>query len=174
MVLKRLIKSIFHALSGVREWSETPSEKSLQKQEKAEQQHNATPAEQEILLDAPKEEKVSEIHSIWEYIKIRDNTQAHHLTSVIGFEWVEMREIRRRIKEQFGMEYMNERSLYPYIKTFTDCGLFESSDVGGTRKWRKKEIIISPKGEEKKPAAPIEFKEREKKKEKDNGTAKQE
>ena len=81
--------------------------------------------------------------SVWDYLQFRENTQAMHLSKVIGFEeWVSMREILRRIKELFNAEYQNEKSLYPYLKSLTDIGLFETSDVGGTRKWRKKEILI--------------------------------
>lgn len=84
-----------------------------------------------------------EIHSWWDHIKIQDNTQAQHIISVVGFdEWVTMDEILRRIKEIFGAEYQNERSLYPYIKTLVDCGLLEISNIGGKRKWRKKDLII--------------------------------
>jgi len=91
-------------------------------------------------------EEQSEIHSIWDHLKFVENTQAFHLASVIGFEeWVSMDEIMRRVKELFNTEYQNERSLYPYIKTLVDCGLFEVSNVGGKRKWRKKELLIALK-----------------------------
>lgn len=87
-----------------------------------------------------------EIHSLWDYIKIQDNTQAQHIVNVIGFdEWVTMEEIQRRIQEIFGISYQNERSLYPYIKTLVDCGLLEISNVGGKRKWRKKDLLIKLK-----------------------------
>ena len=91
-------------------------------------------------------EEQNEIHSIWDHLKFVENTQAFHLVSVIGFEeWVSMDEIMRRVKELFNTEYQNERSLYPYIKTLVDCGLFEVSNVGGKRKWRKKELLIALK-----------------------------
>lgn len=87
-----------------------------------------------------------QIHSWWDHIKIQENTQAQHIISVVGFdEWVTMDEILRRIKEIFGAEYQNERSLYPYIKTLVDCGLLEISNIGGKRKWRKKDLIIKLK-----------------------------
>jgi hypothetical protein len=98
--------------------------------------------------ETPKEASVGpqEIHSVWDYLDFRENTQAHHLTSVIGFEeLVDMDEIRRRIQEQFHVEYKNERSLYPYLKTLVDIGLFETLDVGGKRKWRKKTVLIRRK-----------------------------
>ena len=94
--------------------------------------------------EQPKEEYI--IKSIWDFIQLLPNTQAYHLVKVIGFEeWVSMDEIRRRIKELFGVEYKNERSLYPYIKTLVDCGLFETSNIGGKKRWRKKEILITAK-----------------------------
>ncbi len=95
-------------------------------------------------------EKIEEIHSIWDYIKLNENTQAFHISSVIGFEeWISMEEILRRIKELFGMDYKNQRSLYPYIKTLVDCGFVETSNVGGKKKWRKKDILIKIEKEKK-------------------------
>ncbi len=86
------------------------------------------------------------IEDLWNYIDPAKNTQAHHALSVIGFdEWVDMEEIRNRIKSMFFIEYKNEKSLYPYIKTLTDIGLLESTSVGGKRKWKKKEIVIKLK-----------------------------
>jgi len=96
-------------------------------------------------------EEREEIHNIWDYLRFIENTQAFHLVSVIGFEeWIAMEEIKRRIKELFNIEYKNERSLYPYIKTLVDCGLFEVSNVGGKRKWRRKELIVAVKSRKKK------------------------
>lgn len=93
-------------------------------------------------LTAPRPEK-EEFHSIWNFLEIRENTQAFHLKEVIGFEeWVDMEEIRRRIFELFGIQYKNERSLYPHLKTLVDLNLFETTDVGGRRKWRKKDLFL--------------------------------
>jgi len=84
-----------------------------------------------------------EIASIWDYLEFNDNTQAAHLSSVIRFdEWVSMDEIRRRIWDLFQIDYKNERSLYPYLKTMVDLGLIETSNIGGKRKWRKKDLLI--------------------------------
>jgi len=45
------------------------------------------------------EQDVEEIHSVWDYIKLNENTQAFHLSAVLGFEeWISMDEILRRIK----------------------------------------------------------------------------
>lgn len=102
------------------------------------------PEEREKIYEA-KEEDV-EIHSLWDFLKTVENTQAHHLLSILSFsEWITMDEIKRRIKEIFGVEYQNDRSLYPYIKTLGDVGLLESINVGGKRKWRKKDLIIKLK-----------------------------
>ena len=123
----------------------------------------------EIIINKPKKEVITEesyIHNpieendkeniyfedIWEHINPVNNTQAHHILSVIGFnEWVDMDGIRIRIKEMFYIEYKNEKSLYPYIKTLTDVGLLENTSVGGKRKWKKKELVIKlkPRIEEK-------------------------
>ena len=105
-----------------------------------------------ISVDKTTEEaQMPEIHSVWDYLKTNENTQVFHLSKVIGFdEWVSMEEIRRRILEIFGAEYKNSRSLYAYIKALTDLGLFETSNIGGTRKWRKKELLIKVLSKKKK------------------------
>ncbi|HLC92959.1 MAG TPA: hypothetical protein VJH23_04580 [archaeon] len=91
-------------------------------------------------------EEIEEIHSIWDYIKMNEHTQAAHISSVLGFdEWISMEEILRRIREIFGMDYKNDRSLYPYIKTLVDVGLVETSSVGGKKKWRKRDVLIKLK-----------------------------
>ncbi len=96
----------------------------------------------EVSIYSQKEEP-EEIHSIWDYIKMNEHTQAAHIASVLGFdEWISMDEILRRIREIFGMDYKNDRSLYPYIKTLVDVGLVETSSVGGKKKWRKRDILI--------------------------------
>lgn len=93
----------------------------------------------EILL----EEDIEEIHTVWDYLKFQENTQAFHISSVIGFEeWISMEEMRRRIKDVFGIDYLNNRSLYAYIKTMGDIGLFEIINTGGKRRWRKRELLI--------------------------------
>ena len=97
----------------------------------------------EPLTIYPQEPLVEEIHSLWDYLKIRDNTQAYHIIKVVGFEeWVAMEEILRRVRELFSVEYKNERSLYPYIKTLVDCGLMETTNFGGKQRWRRKDLII--------------------------------
>ena len=90
-----------------------------------------------------KEDLETHIMSIWDVLKCNEHTQAYHLVSVIPYdEWVDMDEIRRRIWDLFQIEYKNDRSLYPYLKTMVDLGLIETSNIGGKRKWRKKDLLI--------------------------------
>lgn len=94
--------------------------------------------------------KGAEIRSIWDFLQFNEHTQAFHLASVIRFdEWATMDEIRRRIFELFQIDYENERSLYPYLKTMVDIGLIETNNIGGKRKWRKKDLLIKIEKEEK-------------------------
>ncbi len=100
-------------------------------------------AKEEVYSKNAPEKKEVRLLSVWDILKFNDNTQASHLSSVIRFdEWVTMDEIRRRIFELFQIDYQNERSLYPYLKTLVDIGLIESSNIGGKRKWRKKDLLI--------------------------------
>lgn len=148
MVLKKIIRLWLDFFKDIKEWSQEP--------EAGKKEHPP------VAVPPPKPEaNIQEIHSIWDYLKIRENTQADHLTNVIGFEWIEMQEIRRRILEQFEMEYKNERSLYPYIKTFTDTGLFESTDIGGKRKWRRRNILVTAAVKQKETEQPIEAKSKQ-------------
>jgi len=128
--MKKIVRVVINFLRKISDW--------------AEEKHEEEKVYEEF------EEELEEIHSIWDYLSFKENTQAAHLSIVIGFEeWVSMKEIMRRIKELFGAEYKNERSLYPYIKTLVDVGLFETSNVGGVMKWRKKDLIIKVKEEKK-------------------------
>ncbi|MBU0635819.1 hypothetical protein KKE06_02225 [Candidatus Micrarchaeota archaeon] len=131
MSFKSQIQGLFRRILGVSEG--TPPEKLIEPQKPV--------FKDEFSKDEPSE--IEEIHSIWDFLVLRENTQAFHLTQVIGFdEWVEMEEIRRRILELFGIHYKNERSLYPHLKTLSDLGLFETTDTGGKRKWRKKVLLV--------------------------------
>ena len=103
---------------------------------------------QMAVVSEPK--KSVEVRSIWDFLQFNEHTQAFHLASVIRFdEWATMDEIRRRIFELFQVDYENERSLYPYLKTMVDIGLFETNNIGGKRKWRKKDLLIKIEKEEK-------------------------
>ncbi len=96
-----------------------------------------------IYAEGEETKKETEIISIWDVLKLTEHTQAYHLVSVISFdEWISMDEIRRRIWDLFQIDYKNERSLYPYLKTMVDIGLIETSNIGGKRKWRKKDLLV--------------------------------
>ena len=60
-------------------------------------------------------------------------------------DWLDMDQIREKIKNLFFIEYKHEKSLYPYIKTLVDVGLLETTSVGGKRKWKKKNLSIKTK-----------------------------
>jgi len=125
MVLKTIARKIIGFFHKIEEWSQTESAVIYDTRETA----------------GP--DSIEEIHSVWDYLNFRPNTQAYHLASTLGFEeWVDMGEIRRRVKELFGVEYKNERSLYPYLKTLTDIGLMENSSAGGRMHWRKQDLSI--------------------------------
>jgi hypothetical protein len=90
------------------------------------------------------------IISVWDVIKCNEHTQAYHLVSVIPFdEWIDMFEIKRRIWDLFQIEYKNDRSLYPYLKTMVDLGIIETANIGGKRKWRKKDLLVKIEKKEK-------------------------
>lgn len=111
---------------------------------------NGTEVAPGIVYEEKKENltKIS-VLSVWDILKFTEHTQAFHLVSVIRFdEWVTMDEIRRRIYELFQVDYQNERSLYPYLKTLVDIGLVETTNIGGKRKWRKKDLLIKTEEKE--------------------------
>jgi len=53
-----------------------------------------------------------------------------------------MEDLKNRIKLQYNIEYQNEKSLYPYIKTLTDINLIKLNNTGKKRTWKKNVIII--------------------------------
>jgi hypothetical protein len=122
------------------------------KEENKEKIYNEKEEEKETL-----DEKEIEILSIWDIIKCNEHTQAYHLVSVIPFdEWIDMFEIKRRIWDLFQIEYKNDRSLYPYLKTMVDLGLIETNNIGGKRKWRKKDLLIESSKKKEKEKISIE------------------
>ena len=137
MVIKSMVRALIKIGAKIKSWAE----------------------EKEVSVYAENtEETEKEIRSLWDFLSFTENTQAYHLVNVLGFDdWADMEEIRRRIKELFGVEYKNERSLYPYLKTLVDINLIETMNIGGRRKWRKKELLFEVEKETKK-------KEEEKKK----------
>jgi hypothetical protein len=125
MVLKTIIRSFIGGIKRLEKWSHDEQK----------------PIYAEVTDQA---EEAPVIVTVWDYFQFAENTQAYHLVNVLGYdEWIDMDEIRRRIVELFNAHYKNERSLYPYLKTLVDLGLVETSNIGGRRKWRKKEMIVT-------------------------------
>jgi hypothetical protein len=84
-----------------------------------------------------------QINTIWDVIKARENTQAEHIINCLpDDEWIDMEDLKNRIKLQYNVEYQNEKSLYPYIKTLTDINLIKLNNSGKKRTWKKNIIII--------------------------------
>jgi hypothetical protein len=132
MVLKGLLRLLFGGFRRMETWA---------KMEKKEAPKIVPLAEGST--DLTKTPESQEVLSVWDVLSFKENSQAAHLNAVLGFEeWVEMEEARRRIRELFGIDYKNARSLYPYIKTLVDIGLLETTDIGGKRKWRKKGLLV--------------------------------
>lgn len=83
------------------------------------------------------------LQTIWDLITIKENTQAEHIIkSIPSDDWVTMDEIRHNIKLNYNIEYSNEKSLYPYLKTLTDINLIKVNNTGKKRSWKKNIILI--------------------------------
>ncbi|HPC10436.1 MAG TPA: hypothetical protein PLN85_05150 [archaeon] len=91
------------------------------------------------------------ITTIWDILKIKENTQAEHIIKSIPTDrWIDMDEIKHNIKLQFNVEYLNDKSLYPYLKTLTDINLIKINNTGKKRTWKKNIIIINTNNEKEK------------------------
>ncbi|MDD3178075.1 MAG: hypothetical protein PHR26_00990 [Candidatus ainarchaeum sp.] len=89
------------------------------------------------------QELKNNLNTIWDIIKIKENTQAEHIIkSIPSDNWTTMDELRQNIKLEFGIEYKNEKSLYPYLKTLTDINLIKVNNTGKKRTWKKNIIIL--------------------------------
>ena len=85
----------------------------------------------------------NKINTIWDVIKAKENTQAEHIINCLPEDqWIDMEELKQRIKLQYNIEYQNEKSLYPYIKTLTDINLIKLNNAGKKRTWKKNIILI--------------------------------
>jgi hypothetical protein len=85
----------------------------------------------------------NKLKTIWDILKINDNTQAEHLLkSIPSDQWVTMEEIKKKITLEFNIEYKNEKSLYPYLKTLVDINLIKINNTGKKRSWKKNIIIL--------------------------------
>ncbi len=90
------------------------------------------------------EQLKNQLNTIWDILKIKENTQAEHIIkSIPSDKWTTMDEIRHNIKLEFNIEYKNEKSLYPYLKTLTDVNLVKINNTGKKRTWKKNIIIIN-------------------------------
>lgn len=86
---------------------------------------------------------INQLNTIWDIIKVKENTQAEHIIKSIPTDkWITMDEIRHNIKLNFNVEYANEKSLYPYLKTLTDINLIKVNNTGKKRTWKKNIIFI--------------------------------
>lgn len=86
---------------------------------------------------------IKQLNTIWDILKVKENTQAEHIiTSIPSDKWITMDEIRHNIKLNFNVEYSNEKSLYPYLKTLTDINLIKLNNTGKKRTWKKNVIFI--------------------------------
>lgn len=179
MVFKIIVRKLYKALSGIKDWAEDDKKIKTKKKTSLENSSSLNDgnyqkidksvgeslnnsqvitknndieksvtneiniAKQEYNKDISDGKK--EVYNLWDYVNFRDNTQAYYLEKVIGYDWISMDEIRRRIMELFHVNFINERSLYPYIKTMVDMGLLETSDAGGKRNWRKRPLFFEIK-----------------------------
>ena len=136
MVLKAIVRRVFSALSRVQKWAaDDTTTEALQKL----QDNKLTDISEK---KESREKKGTQIINLWDYLSFKENTQAHHIVNVLNFEeWTPMEEILRRVNELFNIEYKNERSLYPYLKTLVDSGLLEATMHGGKMRWRKKNLL---------------------------------
>ena len=131
MPLTRLFRSLLTKL-GLRRPQQPEPPNSIYTETAAQE---SPPAQQE-------EKRAEAVVNLWDYLVFKENTQAHHIVSVLGFEeWTSMDELRRRIKELFGVEYENDRSLYPHIKTLVDAGILEAIRTERRQKWRKRALL---------------------------------
>ena len=138
-MIKNFFRSVFRSLRGLQAWAEegTKNETPMRKE------HTQTNNQITITSEVPIEKKYR-IINLWDYLVFNENTQANHITKKLNYEeWNTMEEILRRVKELFVIEYLNDRSLYPYIKTLVDTGLLEVNMSGGKMRWKKKGLLVS-------------------------------
>ena len=141
-MLKLVVRSLFKGIDRLKEWVEYhPKSEGTPNTPQKEKNHPFTIKNEQM---APVSTKRFKVVNLWDYLKFREGTQAHHITQATDFEeWPPMEEILRRVKELFGIEYQNERSLYPYLKTLVDSGLLDASVVGGKMRWKKKSLLVT-------------------------------
>ncbi|MFH1751720.1 MAG: hypothetical protein ABH821_02180 [archaeon] len=149
MVLKTIIRGISGVFVRLNSWAQEEEKKVLVFEENVKSQLSEIASRGVLIVDEKEKKDVSKAYSLWDFIEIKDNTQANHVEGVLDYtEWIDMDELRRRIHEVYRIKYKNERSLYPYVKTMTDLNLVETIDAGGKRKWRKKVLPLTLKDNE--------------------------
>lgn len=139
-MFKLIIRKVFRSLRSIQEWADEGSANERINQNKHINQNQTInkSVNQITQMSVPQ----YRIINVWNYLKFKEGSQAHHITKVLDFEeWIPMDEILRRVNELFGVQYQNERSLYPYLKTLVDAGLLEASMLGGKMRWRKKNLM---------------------------------
>ncbi len=139
-MFKLIIRKVFRSLRSIQEWADegTVNESTIQNKLINQNQTINRNVNQIAQMSVPQYKVIN----VWNYLKFKEGSQAHHITKVLDFEeWIPMDEILRRVNELFGVQYQNERSLYPYLKTLVDAGLLEASMLGGKMRWRKKNLM---------------------------------
>jgi hypothetical protein len=139
-MIKLLLRSVFRSLRSIQEWADegAGNERAYQNNTINQNLTSNKNVNRITQMSAPQYKVIN----VWNYLSFKEGSQAHHITKVLDFEeWIPMEEILRRVNELFGIQYQNERSLYPYLKTLVDAGLLEASMLGGKMRWRKKNLM---------------------------------
>lgn len=139
-MIKLILRRVFKSLRTIQEWAEDGSFSESTNQDR--QINTNTKISRNVNTISQMSVPQYKVINVWSYLKFKEGSQAHHITKVLDFEeWIAMEEILRRVNELFGVQYQNERSLYPYLKTLVDSGLLEASMLGGKMRWRKKNLM---------------------------------
>lgn len=139
-MIKLILRKVFGSLRTIQEWAnESTSSEGTFPNHRINQ--NST-IRNSVNTTAQMSVPQYKVINVWNYLKFKEGSQAHHITKVLDFEeWITMEEILRRVNELFGVQYQNERSLYPYLKTLVDSGLLEANMLGGKMRWRKRNMM---------------------------------
>jgi len=139
-MIKLILRRVFKSLRTIQEWAEDGTVSESTNQERA--INYVSKGNKNVNTLTQMSVPQYKVINVWNYLKFKEGSQAHHITKTLDFEeWITMEEILRRVNELFGVQYQNERSLYPYLKTLVDAGLLEASMLGGKMRWRKKNLM---------------------------------
>ncbi len=139
-MIKLILRKVFESLRTLQDWANegTSSEGTFHNQ----RINNNNAARNGVNAVGQMSAPQYKVINVWSYLKFKEGSQAHHIIKVLDFEeWITMEEILRRVNELFGIQYQNERSLYPYLKTLVDAGMLEANMLGGKMRWRKKNLM---------------------------------